>query len=32
MSVEVNGIAHIRLTVIDIEKCLPFWERFCHAG
>ena len=30
MSVEVNGIAHIQLTVIDIEKCLPFWERFCH--
>ncbi len=30
MSVEVNGIAHIQLNVIDIEKCLPFWEGFCH--
>ena len=30
MTVEVNGIAHIQLTVSDAEKCLPFWERFCH--
>ena len=30
MSVEVNGIAHIQLTVRDPERCLPFWERFCH--
>ncbi len=30
MSVSVNGIAHIQLTVNDYERCLPFWERFCH--
>lgn len=30
MSVELNGIAHIELTVNDLERCLPFWERFCH--
>jgi catechol 2,3-dioxygenase-like lactoylglutathione lyase family enzyme len=30
MSVEVNGIAHIQLSVNDTERCLPFWERFCH--
>jgi len=30
MSVEVNGIAHIQLTVRDPKACLPFWERFCH--
>ena len=30
MSVQINGIAHIQLTVLDAEKCLPFWERFCH--
>ena len=30
MTVEVNGIAHIQLTVSDPEKCLPFWERLCH--
>lgn len=30
MTVEVNGIAHIQLTVRDPEKCLPFWERLCH--
>jgi hypothetical protein len=29
MSVEVNGIAHIQLTVID-PACLPFWEKLCH--
>ena len=29
MSVEVNGIAHIQLTVNDAERCLPFWERLC---
>lgn len=29
MSVEVNGIAHIQLTVID-PACIPFWERLCH--
>jgi catechol 2,3-dioxygenase-like lactoylglutathione lyase family enzyme len=29
MSVRINGVAHIQLPVIDAEKCLPFWERFC---
>ena len=29
MSVEVNGIAHIQLTVSNPE-CLDFWERLCH--
>jgi catechol 2,3-dioxygenase-like lactoylglutathione lyase family enzyme len=30
MPVEMNGIAHIQISVNDAEKCLPFWERFCH--
>lgn len=30
MGVEVNGIAHIQLTVRDPARCLPFWERLCH--
>ncbi len=30
MTVAVNGIAHIQLTVNDPERCLPFWERLCH--
>jgi catechol 2,3-dioxygenase-like lactoylglutathione lyase family enzyme len=30
MPVEMNGIAHIQLSVNDAERCLPFWERFCH--
>jgi catechol 2,3-dioxygenase-like lactoylglutathione lyase family enzyme len=30
MTIEINGIAHIQLTVSDPERCLPFWERFCH--
>ena len=30
MSIEVNGIAHIQLTVRDPERCLPFWEKLCH--
>ena len=30
MSVEVNGIAHIQLTVRDPESCIPFWEKLCH--
>jgi catechol 2,3-dioxygenase-like lactoylglutathione lyase family enzyme len=28
--VEVNGIAHIQLTVNDPARCLPFWEKLCH--
>jgi catechol 2,3-dioxygenase-like lactoylglutathione lyase family enzyme len=30
MSVELNGIAHIQLTVNDPDRCLPFWESLCH--
>ncbi len=30
MSVEMNGIAHIQLTVTDPDRCVPFWERLCH--
>ena len=30
MTVEVNGIAHIQMTVNDIKKSLPFWESLCH--
>jgi len=30
MSVEVNGIAHIQLTVRDPDRCVPFWEKLCH--
>lgn len=30
MSVAVNGIAHIQLTVTDPARCIPFWERLCH--
>jgi len=30
MSVAVNGIAHIQLTVNDPDRCVPFWEKLCH--
>jgi len=30
MSVEINGIAHIQLTVKDPERCVPFWEQLCQ--
>lgn len=30
MSLEINGIAHIQLTVNDPDRCLPFWEGLCH--
>jgi len=30
MTVAVNGIAHIHLTVNDPVRCLPFWESLCH--
>ena len=30
MGVEVNGIAHVQLTVRDPDRCVPFWESFCH--
>ena len=30
MTVEVNGIAHLQLTVNNPEHALPFWEKLCH--
>jgi catechol 2,3-dioxygenase-like lactoylglutathione lyase family enzyme len=30
MTVAVNGIAHIQLTVNDPDRCIPFWEQLCH--
>jgi catechol 2,3-dioxygenase-like lactoylglutathione lyase family enzyme len=30
MTVAVNGIAHIQLTVNDPDLSLPFWEKLCH--
>ena len=30
MTVEVNGIAHIQMTVNNIGACQPFWEKLCH--
>lgn len=30
MGVEVNGIAHLQLTVRDPDRCIPFWESLCH--
>ncbi len=30
MTVAVNGIAHIQLTVNDPDRCLPWWEKLCH--
>ena len=30
MSIEVNGIAHIQMTVNDIDSSMPFWEKLCH--
>ena len=30
MSVSVNGIAHIQLTVNDPDRCIPFWEKLCN--
>ena len=30
MGVELNGIAHIQLTVNDAGRCIPFWEKLCH--
>ena len=30
MTIEINGIAHIQLTVAEPETSLPFWERLCH--
>lgn len=30
MTVAVNGIAHLHLTVNDPARSLPFWEKLCH--
>lgn len=30
MSIEVNGIAHVQLTVNDPARGIPFWEDLCH--
>ena len=30
MTVSVNGIAHIQLTVNDPQSCIPFWEKLCN--
>ena len=30
MAIDVNGIAHVQLTVDDPARCVPFWERLCH--
>ena len=30
VTVELNGIAHLQLTVNDPERCIPFWERLCQ--
>lgn len=29
MSVDLNGIAHIQLSVNDPGRCLPFWGKLC---
>ena len=28
--IDINGIAHIQLTVSDPARCVPFWEKLCH--
>src|SRR5436309_4601986 len=30
MSVVLNGIAHIQLTVNNPARSVPFWEKLCH--
>jgi catechol 2,3-dioxygenase-like lactoylglutathione lyase family enzyme len=30
MTIAVNGIAHIQLTVNDPDRCVPWWEKLCH--
>ncbi len=30
MTIDVNGIAHIQLTVANAADCLPFWEQLCN--
>jgi len=30
MTISINGIAHVQLTVNDPVRCVPFWEKLCH--
>ena len=30
MTIAINGIAHVQLTVRDPDACLPFWEKLLH--
>ena len=30
MGIELNGIAHIQLTVNDAARCVLFWEKLCN--
>jgi catechol 2,3-dioxygenase-like lactoylglutathione lyase family enzyme len=30
MGVEINGIAHIQMSVNDFAQAAPFWEKLCH--
>jgi len=30
MAIDLNGIAHIQLTVNDPARGVPFWEKLCH--
>ena len=30
MSIEINGIAHIQMTLRKPDEGLPFWEKLCH--
>jgi catechol 2,3-dioxygenase-like lactoylglutathione lyase family enzyme len=30
MGIDVNGIAHIQLTLRNPEQGLPFWQKLCH--
>jgi catechol 2,3-dioxygenase-like lactoylglutathione lyase family enzyme len=30
MAVDLNGIAHIQLTVNDPARCVPFWKKLCR--
>jgi catechol 2,3-dioxygenase-like lactoylglutathione lyase family enzyme len=30
MAIEVNGIAHIQISVNDFARGGPFWEKLCH--
>jgi catechol 2,3-dioxygenase-like lactoylglutathione lyase family enzyme len=30
IGIEINGLAHVQLTVRDPGRAVPFWERLCH--